>query len=105
MSVGRFVTVTRHPRAGREIAALGGARRLSGKDVLEIGAGDGRITVELGRLARRVIAVDPQSQAIADARDNCAELGLKNVECRVADAVRLDLGRARFDVAMFTWSL
>jgi ubiquinone/menaquinone biosynthesis C-methylase UbiE len=105
LSAGRFVVVTRHPRAGREVAALGGGRRFAGKHVLEIGAGNGRVTFDLGRLARRVVAVEPQPEAAAQARDRCAQLRLRNVEFRVADAVHLDLGRARFDIALFTWSL
>lgn len=105
MSLGRYVTVTRHPRSGREVAAWGGARRFRGKDVLDIGTGDGRIAFDLARHARRVVAVDPQEGAVAQARARCEAVGLRNVEFRVGDAARLDLGRARFDIAIFTWSL
>jgi ubiquinone/menaquinone biosynthesis C-methylase UbiE len=105
VSVGRFICVTRHPRGGREVAALGGARRFGGKDVLDIGTGDGRLAFDLARFARRVVAVDPQADAVERALHRRTALGLRNLDFRTGDAVRLDLGRARFDVAVFTWSL
>ncbi|HET8567358.1 MAG TPA: class I SAM-dependent methyltransferase [Candidatus Limnocylindria bacterium] len=101
---GRFVIVSRHPRAGREVAAIG-THVFRGKDVLDIGTGDGRLAFDIARHARRLVAVDPNEEAIAAARARCHELRLMNTEFRVADAPTLDLGRARFDVAIFTWSL
>ena len=104
-SAGRIVVVTRHPRAGRDIAAFGGARRFRGKDVLDIGTGNGRLTLDVARYARRVVGLDPSEDAIRVARDKAARLVLRNVEFVVGSAQELDVGRERFDVAIFSWSL
>jgi len=100
-----YVVVTRHPRSGREIEAFGGSRRFRGKDVLDIGTGDGRLAFDAARLARRVVAIDPNTEAIAAARARAAALGIGSVGFHRGDATGFDLGQRRFDVAIFSWSL
>lgn len=102
---GRVVVVSRHPRAGREIAALGGARRFRGKDVLDIGTGNGRLAFDVARYARRVVGVDPSDGAIEIARRAADARGIRNVEFRVGSAQLLDGIKERFDIALFSWSL
>jgi ubiquinone/menaquinone biosynthesis C-methylase UbiE len=93
------------PRAGREVVAFGGAALFRGKDVLDIGAGNGRLTFAVARLARAVVGIDSDAQGIRDAQERAARLGIANARFSVGDAVRLDLGRERFDAAIFSWSL
>ncbi len=102
---GRVVVVTRHPRAGREIRAFGGAARFRGRDVLDIGTGNGRLALDAARYARRVVGVDPSDGAIEIARRKADALGVRNVEFRVGPAQELDAIRERFDIAIFSWSL
>ncbi|HEX9437884.1 MAG TPA: class I SAM-dependent methyltransferase [Candidatus Limnocylindria bacterium] len=102
---GRVVVVTRHPRAGREIGALGGAARFRGTDVIDIGTGNGRLALDAARYARRVVGVDPSDGAIEIARRKADALGVRNVEYRVGTAQELDAIRERFDIAIFSWSL
>lgn len=102
---GRLVTVTRHPAAGREIRAFGGARRFRGKDVLDIGTGVGRLAFDVAVYARRVVGIDPSPDALALAEQKADELELRNVEFRVGDARTLDVRRERFDIAILSWSL
>jgi SAM-dependent methyltransferase len=45
--------------------------------VLELGAGDGRVTVELARLAERVVALEPSGPMRAAAAARLAEAGLR----------------------------
>ena len=101
----RYVVVTRHPASGREIRAFGGAARFRGKDVLDIGTGDGRLAFDAARFAHRVVGIEPSPDAIAAAKAKAARLGVRNVEFRVGDATALHVGRERFDVAIFSWSL
>jgi len=105
MRAGTYVVVTRHPRAGREIRAFGGRALFGGKDVLDIGTGQGRLAFDVAPLARHIVGVDPSEDAVRAAREEAARLGLGNVEFRVGDARELDIGRRRFDVAIFSWSL
>jgi len=102
---GRFVIVTRHPRSGREIEAFGGARRFRGKSVIDIGTGVGRLAFDVARYARRVLGVDPHEDALALAWERCHRERRTNVEFRFADARTLEIGRARFDRAILSWSL
>ncbi|MFN2520038.1 MAG: class I SAM-dependent methyltransferase [Candidatus Limnocylindria bacterium] len=93
------------PDPAREIHAIGAERHLRGKDVLEVGSGDGRLTLGLAALAHRVVAVDPDASAIDAARLATRAAGLRNVVFLVRPAQALRLGRRRFDVAVFSWSL
>lgn len=102
---GRIVIVTRHPRAGREIRAFGGAARFRGRDVLDIGTGNGRLALDVAPYARHVLGIDPSPGGVRLARDEARRRGLDNVDFRLGDARDLGLGRERFDVAIFSWSL
>jgi len=97
--------VTRHPKAGHEIRAFGGPARFRGKDVLDIGTGNGRLAFDAARYARRVVGIDPSGDAVRVAREKAERLGLTNVTFRVGSAQELDVGRERFDLAIFSWSL
>ncbi|MDO8506142.1 MAG: methyltransferase domain-containing protein [Candidatus Limnocylindria bacterium] len=96
--------VVRHPRHGREVALIG-RERFRGKDVLDVGSGDGRLSFDLARVARSVLGVDPSLEAVAGATARARDLGLANLSFAVGAAQHLDVGRRRFDVAIFTWSL
>ena len=66
-----------------------------GSEVLDAGCGVGYGSAYLGGVARRVVGVDRDEQAIAYARERYAR---PNVEFRVGDLVALDLPDASFDV-------
>jgi len=93
------------PRPAVELRALAAERRLRGRDVLEIGAGEGRLTFALATIARRVVAIDPDRSAIEHGRAEARSRGLTNVRFAAGTAQRTDVGRERFDVAVFSWSL
>lgn len=84
------------------IAAILSRCDLSGRDVLEIGCGNGRITRDLARHARRVVATDRDADALAKAR---LAIAVTNVEFRPAPSGVPDLPAASFDVVIYTLSL
>lgn len=88
-----------------EIRALRAGRQLDGANILEIGCGDGRLTFVLARTAASVLGIDPDADAIALARRRAVADGSSNVRFRVAPAQLPRVGRARFDTAIFSWSL
>jgi SAM-dependent methyltransferase len=84
------------------IAAILSQCELHGRDVLEIGCGNGRLTRDLARHARRVVATDPDGDALAKAR---LAVAAANVEFMQAPSVVPDLPAASFDVVIYTLSL
>lgn len=75
---------------------------LKDRDVLEIGCGKGRITRDLARHARRVVASDPDPVPLDAARKNVAD---GRVEFRHAPQGIPDFPPASFDVVIYTLSL
>jgi SAM-dependent methyltransferase len=73
----------------RELAA----EHAGDRPVLDVGAGTGRVTLDLLRLGHPVVAVDLDGELLAALRERAGDLP---VETHVADARELDLGHARF---------
>lgn len=89
----------------REIDALERAVNFRDRDVLEIGCGEGRLTLRYARRARHVYAVDVDCASLRAARQQLAEPLRDRVEFHCADATRLRLPREGFDIALLAWSL
>lgn len=76
-----------------------------GKDVLDIGTGDGRLVWLIAPLARSVVAVDPDPAGIRAARREARRRGVDHVRFEVSSAQELRVASERFDTALFSWSL
>lgn len=106
MIVGRMGCASAvRPSDDIELRQLRAERFFKGKDVLDIGTGNGRLTWVIAPLARSVVAVDPDADAIRDARREARARGIRNARFQVAPAQVLGVGRERFDTALFSWSL
>jgi SAM-dependent methyltransferase len=62
------------------------AEPLRDATVVDVGTGRGRLALALAPLVRRVVGVDRDPEAIAEARQRAEAAGLDNVELVVADA-------------------
>lgn len=91
--------------AEEEIKAVKKHVSFAGKDVLEIGCGDGRITRNYWSEPRLLVAVDPDDEALAEASKSLPDSLSKNVRFQVGKAEKLDFSKDSFDVVFFTWSL
>lgn len=82
------------------IAKLTSALPLTGKDVLEIGCGEGTRSRELARHVGRLHGIDPDMARIREAR----RLSLSNAKFEQGNAESLEFSDTSFDIVIFTLS-
>jgi len=74
-------------------------------DAIDLGCGDGTITVEISRFARRVVGVDVNPHALQAARKRAERERRDNVEFKQDRIEALSEPDAAFDLAVFSQSL
>jgi ubiquinone/menaquinone biosynthesis C-methylase UbiE len=88
-----------------ETQALHDFADFSGKRVLEIGCGDGRLTWRYADRAASVVAIDPKAEEIESAVEDCPDNLRDKIEFRVARLEELEIPTEKFDLALLSWSL
>ena len=91
-----------------EEAHLAALRRLGdfrGRRVLELGCGDGRLTLGIAGDAASVLAFDPDAEAVDRARQSLPNELAERVTYRVASGKEIELEPLSFDLVVFSWSL
>ncbi len=92
--------------AGEEIRALKKLANWRGKRVLEVGCGDGRLTLRLAGLGvEKIIAFDPDSKLIRSARRNLPNQYKDRIVYRVGNAEHVKQKANQFDFVIFSWVL
>ena len=74
-------------------------------DVADLGCGEGYVTIEAARFARRVIAVDQSKDVLARARAMAERRRVSNVVWKRGRLERLPIGDAAVDVALLSQAL
>jgi SAM-dependent methyltransferase len=74
-------------------------------DVVDIGCGEGYLTVEVARWARRVIAVDRSPAVLARAKALAGRRRAANITFKRGEIDRLPLGAASVDIALLCQAL
>jgi ubiquinone/menaquinone biosynthesis C-methylase UbiE len=90
---------------GTETRVLHSLVRLAGRDVLEIGSGNGRLTWRYAERAASVVGLEPEETHVLRARAAMPAALRNRVDFRVADAARVELRDAVFDVVVLSWSI
>lgn len=92
--------------AGDEIKALKKVANWRGKNVLEVGCGDGRLTLRLAGLgAHSILAIDPDAELVREARKSLPNRYRARIQYQVGSAERLRRRKDPFDIAILSWSL
>ena len=90
---------------GVHLAALRRLAGFRGKHVLEMGCGEGRLTLGLAADATHVLAFDPDAESVDAARRFLPSAYADRVDYRVASAKEIEIEPHSFDVVVFSWSL
>jgi ubiquinone/menaquinone biosynthesis C-methylase UbiE len=94
-----------HDPEGAETRVMHALVDFTGKDVLQVGCGDGRMTWRFADRTRSVLGIDPKTEMIAAARAACPAALRQRVTFQTGDITTAALPSARFDVAVLSWSL
>ncbi len=90
---------------GEHIAALHRLADFRDQRVLELGCGDGRLTLGVAAEAASVLAFDPDAESVEQARGFLPAALADRVAYRVASGREIEIQRASFDLVVFSWSL
>ena len=90
---------------GEHIAALRRLGDFRDQRVLELGCGDGRLTLGIAAEAADVLAFDPDAEAVEHARDFLPATLADRVSYRVAAGNEIEIEPHSFDLVVFSWSL
>ena len=90
---------------GAHLAALRRLGDFRGRRVLELGCGDGRLTLGIAQEAARVLAFDPDAEAVDGARRSLPAELADRVTYRVASGKQVEIKPHSFDLVVFSWSL
>ena len=92
-------------REEAHLAALHRLGNFQGRRVLELGCGDGRLTLGIALDAASVLAFDPDAEAVERARQSLPAELAERVAYRVASGKQIELEPLSFDLVVFSWSL
>ncbi|MGH3065808.1 MAG: class I SAM-dependent methyltransferase [Gaiellaceae bacterium] len=90
---------------GVHLAAILRAADFSGRRVLEVGCGAGRLTSGIAATASSVLAFDPKADDIRSARSSCPADMRERVRFEVASAAEIEVEPQSVDLVFFSWSL
>ena len=90
---------------GAHLAALRRLCDFHDQRVLELGCGDGRLTLGIATDAASVLAFDPDAEAVERARRTLPDGLADRVAYRVASGKEIEIEPQSFDLVVFSWSL
>jgi ubiquinone/menaquinone biosynthesis C-methylase UbiE len=92
--------------AGEEVQALKRMTNWRGKRVLEVGCGDGRLTLRLVKFGvDKIIAFDPDPNSIRNARKNLPAKYKDKISYLAGNAEHVKQEPNQFDIVVFSWVL
>ena len=98
------MTLQRDPERN-EINHLRKVTDFSGKRVLEIGCGEGRMTWQYGKWTESTIAIDADHDSLRGAKVDRPYNLEEKVHLACVDSHDLPFSKEKFDIAILAWSL
>ncbi len=93
-----------YPSADEECALIERHVVLRGKDILEVGCGNGRLTLAYAARARSVVGIEPNAALVVRARSRARKLGMERVRF-FARPAQTGIRGGPYYVVLFSWSL
>jgi len=90
---------------GAHLAALRRLGDFRNRRILELGCGDGRLTLGIAEEAASVLAFDPDADDVERARRSLPAEVAERVAYQVASGKEIELEPVSFDLVVFSWSL
>ena len=95
---------------GGDWVSLKGLKKLIDKNkgpfsIIDLGCGDGTLTIEMAKFASHVIGVDNNPEMLASAGQRIERLGLKNVSLLAENVNKLSVSDKSLDIVFFSQSL
>ena len=90
---------------GAHLAALRRLGDFRNRRILELGCGDGRLTLGIAEEAASVLAFDPDADDVERARCSLPAELAERVAYQVASGKEIELEPVSFDLVVFSWSL
>ena len=90
---------------GAHLAALRRLGDFRDQRVLELGCGDGRLTLGIASEATSMLAFDPDAEAVERARRSLPAELTDHVAYQVASGKEIEIEPQSFDLVVFSWSL
>lgn len=75
------------------------------KAVLDVGAGTGRFTIPLSKIAKKICAIEPEREMIKSLKEKIREYKIKNIEIKKAIAENIPYPDNSFDIVIYAWIL
>lgn len=76
----------------------------SDMNVLDVGAGTGRSSIEMSKKAKKVNSTDVYSSVISFGKNEIERLGIDNIEYTYGDRDHLPFADNTFDAVVFSWA-
>lgn len=97
--------VSQEDFTGNIIKAMGKVAQLSGKDIVEMGAGTGRLSILMAPFARSIQIFDSSSAMLEIAAEKLKKAHLDNWHLEVADNRSIPVPNSSADIVLSGWSI
>jgi ubiquinone/menaquinone biosynthesis C-methylase UbiE len=78
---------------------------LTGLEIIDIGAGTGRVTLDVAKKTKKVTAIDIYESVLSFGRELVAQAGLRNVSHVLGDSARLPFPDNSMDASICAWAV